>query len=150
MTVKEIAGLWETSEKTVRLYCKNGYIEGAYKNSSNNWVIPDNYPQPYISRKKKFRSQKEKLDYVLFAIESEKNIDFRLLAMNENTFDQCRSTLVRDGFVYQDNGKYLLTVAGADRCGEIRSKKRKDIKDAVAMGLRVANTGMQVISLIAG
>jgi len=150
MTVKEIAEFWETSKKTVRSYCKNGYIEGAYKNSSNNWVIPDNYPQPYISRKKKFRSQKEKLDYVLFAIESGKNIDFRLLSMNENTFAQCRSTLVRDGFVYQDNGKYLLSVAGADRCAEIRSKKRKEIKEAVAMGLSVANTGMQVVSLIAG
>lgn len=150
MTVKEIAEFWGTSEKTVRSYCKNGYIEGAYKNSSNNWVIPDNYPQPYISGKKKFRSQKEKLDYVLFAIESEKYIDFRLLAMNENMFDQCRSTLINDGFVYQDDGKYLLTVAGADRCEEIRSKKRKEIKDVIAMGLSVANTGMQVVSLIAG
>jgi len=45
LTVKEIAIRWNISEQTVRYYCRNGRIPGAYQND-NSWFIPADAPKP--------------------------------------------------------------------------------------------------------
>ena len=146
MTVKEIATLWGTSQETVRRYCTKGYILGAYKNSNNIWVIPDNYKQPYISRKKKFSSQSEKLNYVLLAIESKKFLDYRLLALNETEFTEYADQLVASGYAEKNQNTYSLTVLGIDRCDNIREKRSKEIKDNIKTAVDIVETGMKIFT----
>ena len=48
-TSKEIAALWEISERTVLNFCRNGKIEGAYK-EGKKWKIPDDAVRPADGR----------------------------------------------------------------------------------------------------
>ncbi len=131
MTVKEIATLWGCSESKVRNYCKKGYILGAHK-ANNLWVIPDNYLEPFISRKQKFRSRNEKFNYVLNAINSEKNLDFNLMSLNENEFYALADLLASEGYVINNDGVFCTTLKGASRCAELKQTKRdKTIKTVI-------------------
>ena len=131
MTAKEIGLLWNVNERTVRRYCEKEYILGAEK-KDGQWVIPDNYPQPYISGKKKFRSPSEKSNYVLSAIASGKALDFRLLALRQQEFYGYAEKLIAAGLAERTGGKYQITQSGLDRCEEIRRKKRSDVTQTAA------------------
>lgn len=48
-TSKEIAAKWGIAERTVLNFCKNGKIEGAYK-EGNKWMIPDDAVKPVDGR----------------------------------------------------------------------------------------------------
>lgn len=48
-TSKEIAAYWGVSERTVSNFCRNGKIEGAYK-EGNSWKIPDDAVRPVDGR----------------------------------------------------------------------------------------------------
>ncbi|MDU3086888.1 MAG: Fic family protein [Peptoniphilus harei] len=47
--VKEIARLWNISERRVRVLCSEGRVEGAFK-EGNIWKIPENAIKPYDKR----------------------------------------------------------------------------------------------------
>lgn len=49
LTVAQIAKLWEVSERTVRNYCAQGKIDGAYINGKT-WCIPENSKKPKKSK----------------------------------------------------------------------------------------------------
>lgn len=61
-SVKEISILWNISERSVRLYCQQGRVIGAYQNSGV-WYIPSNADKP--NRKPRKISSKRKLLDVL-------------------------------------------------------------------------------------
>lgn len=52
LSVSEIAKKWNISKRSVRNYCTNGRIEGAYQ-ASKTWYIPKNASKPERSNKKK-------------------------------------------------------------------------------------------------
>ena len=52
MTVREVAGIWNISERRVMVLCKEGKIHGARK-EGRSWVIPANAKKPEDSRYKK-------------------------------------------------------------------------------------------------
>ncbi len=51
MTVKDVAKLWNISERRVSLLCKNGRIKGAVKNG-RSWLIPIDAEKPVDGRTK--------------------------------------------------------------------------------------------------
>ena len=69
------------------------------------------------------------------AIESKKRIDFRILPMEEDDFNQCVETLKRDNKVYQDDNGLHVTVAGADRCAENNAVLKKAVKEGAKIVL---------------
>ena len=144
MNVKEIAKLWGVSTKTVYSYCQKGYILGAYK-KGKVWVIPDNYKQPYISRKKKFKTSYEKMNYVLLAYDSRKYIDVRLLAISKEEFIRYTELLFRDGFLYQKFGLYEITAKGLLHCEKIQNRKKKDIKESAKTIIECASLALQLL-----
>lgn len=144
MNVKEIAKLWSVSTKTVYSYCQKGYILGAYK-EGKAWVIPDNYKQPYISRKKKFKTSYEKMNYVLLAYDSRKYIDVRLLSISKEEFTQYTELLFRDGYLYQRLGLYEITTKGLLHCEKIRNKKKKDIAESAKTIIECAGLALQLL-----
>lgn len=52
LSVSETAKKWSISKRSVRNYCANGRIEGAYQ-ASKTWYIPENASKPERSNKKK-------------------------------------------------------------------------------------------------
>ena len=52
LSVKEIAALWNTSERSVRNYCAAGRVPGAFL-TGKTWNIPENVEKPERSNKKK-------------------------------------------------------------------------------------------------
>lgn len=52
LSVSEIAKKWSISKRSVRNYCANGRINGAYQ-ASKTWYIPENASKPERSNKKK-------------------------------------------------------------------------------------------------
>lgn len=48
-TCKEIAEMWEVTERTVTAFCKSGKIPGAVK-VGKKWQIPDNAKKPIDGR----------------------------------------------------------------------------------------------------
>ena len=52
LSVKEIALLWNTSERSVRNYCAAGRVEGAFL-TGKTWNIPENAEKPERSNKSK-------------------------------------------------------------------------------------------------
>lgn len=51
LSVKEIATLWNTSERSVRNYCAAGRVPGAFL-TGKTWNIPENAEKPERSNKK--------------------------------------------------------------------------------------------------
>ena len=60
MTVKEAAALWGITERRVTVLCKEGRIEGAYKNG-RSWAIPADAAKPADSRVKNGAYRKKKM-----------------------------------------------------------------------------------------
>lgn len=54
LSVKEIATLWNTSERSVRNYCAAGRVPGAFL-TGKTWNIPENAEKPERSNKSKPR-----------------------------------------------------------------------------------------------
>ena len=52
LSVKEIAALWNTSERSVRNYCAAGRVPGAFL-TGKTWNIPENAEKPERSNKSK-------------------------------------------------------------------------------------------------
>ena len=52
LSVKEIAALWNTSERSVRNYCAAGRVPGAFL-TGKTWTIPENAEKPERSNKSK-------------------------------------------------------------------------------------------------
>lgn len=52
LSVKEVAVLWKTSERSVRNYCANGRVSGAFL-TGKTWNIPENAEKPERSNKSK-------------------------------------------------------------------------------------------------
>ena len=52
LSVSETAKKWSISKRSVRNYCANGRIKGAYQ-ASKTWYIPENASKPERSNKKK-------------------------------------------------------------------------------------------------
>lgn len=52
LSVKEIAALWHTSERSVRNYCAAGRVPGAFL-TGKTWNIPENAEKPERSNKSK-------------------------------------------------------------------------------------------------
>ena len=52
LSVKEVALLWNTSERSVRNYCANGRVKGAFL-TGKTWNIPENAEKPERSNKHK-------------------------------------------------------------------------------------------------
>ena len=50
LSVKEIAALWNTSERSVRNYCAAGRVPGAFL-TGKTWSIPENAEKPERSNK---------------------------------------------------------------------------------------------------
>ena len=52
LSVAEMAKKWDVSERSVRNYCTNGRVPGAFL-TGKMWNIPENAPKPERSNKKK-------------------------------------------------------------------------------------------------
>lgn len=67
LSVKEIAEKWGISERSVRNYCNQGRVEGAFL-TGNSWLIPDNAEKP--DRKKRFGKRRDILSILKGEMES--------------------------------------------------------------------------------
>ena len=144
MNAKEISKLWNVNVKTVYSYCQKGYILGAYK-KGKTWIIPDNYKQPYISRKKKFRSPCEKLNYVLAAFASGKQIDFRLLSISKLEFNHYTELLLKDNYLIEKDGFFEITAAGLFHCETIKNRRKKEIIETAKNIVECASFVIQLL-----
>ncbi len=61
LSVTEIAKKWDVSERSVRNYCAQGHVLGAFL-TGKTWNIPENAEKPERSNKKK----KSLLHYWIF------------------------------------------------------------------------------------
>lgn len=147
MTVKKIAENWGVSECTVRKYCKKGWILGAVK-TGGRWDIPENYPKPYISKKRKFRSASEKSNYVMQAIGSGEFLDFRLLALSREEFDSYAWKLQEEGLVESGCEGYEATQKGLDRCDALQQRSRQTRKDAVCVAISAAGPVISAVGTV--
>ena len=55
LSVKEVALLWNTSERSVRNYCAAGRVTGAFL-TGKAWNIPENAEKPERSNQSKVKS----------------------------------------------------------------------------------------------
>ena len=145
MTVKEVARVWKVSESTVRRYCSKQYVPAHTENG--RWIIPDNYPQPFLSRKKKFKSDVERSDFVLTVIGSGKYIDYKLLPLTEDKFIFFAEQLKADNLVTQNGTAYCLTLAGIDRLRKIQREHRDEVRANITTAVNVAGAFAQVVSV---
>ncbi|WP_019125315.1 Fic family protein [Peptoniphilus grossensis] len=67
--VKEIAKLWNISERRVRFLCSEGRIDGAYK-EGNIWKIPEDAVKPSDDRKKNLEKLLKTIDEKLKKLNS--------------------------------------------------------------------------------
>ena len=51
LTLKEIAEVWQISDRMVTVYCNAGRIPGAIK-KGNMWLVPSNVEKPEDRRRK--------------------------------------------------------------------------------------------------
>ena len=56
LSVKEIAALWNTSERSVRNYCAAGRVPGAFL-TGKTWTIPENAEKPERSNSQRRKAQ---------------------------------------------------------------------------------------------
>lgn len=64
LSVKEIAVLWNISERTVRNYCAHGMIPGAFL-TGKTWLIPEGATKP-VKEKKIEETDNELLNHAVF------------------------------------------------------------------------------------
>ncbi|MCM1467894.1 MAG: Fic family protein [Alistipes sp.] len=106
LSVSEIAKKWNISERTVRNYCANGKISGAFL-AGKTWNIPDNAQRPQRSNKRK-----DEPENLLFFLRAEKKgkitggIYHKIqieLTYNSNHMEGSRLTHDQTRYIYETN-----------------------------------------------
>ncbi|MBQ7045964.1 MAG: Fic family protein [Clostridia bacterium] len=106
LSVKEVALIWNTSERSVRNYCAAGRVEGAFL-TGKTWNIPENAEKPERSNKSKPAPQtlldilkEEKLAHVSGGIYHKIQIE---LTYNSNHIEGSRLTHDQTRFIFETN-----------------------------------------------
>ena len=106
LSVAEIAKKWDVSERSVRNYCANGRVPGAFL-TRKMWNIPENAPKPERSNKKKEKSttlldilQNEKANKYSGGIYHKTQID---LTYNSNHMEGSRLTHDQTRYIFETN-----------------------------------------------
>ena len=106
LSVAEIAKKWDVSERSVRNYCANGRVPGAFL-TRKMWNIPENAPKPERSNKKKEKPttlldilQNEKANKYSGGIYHKTQID---LTYNSNHMEGCRLTHDQIRYIFETN-----------------------------------------------
>lgn len=106
LSVKEVALLWNTSERSVRNYCANGRVKGAFL-TGKTWNIPENAEKPERSNKHKPAPQtlldvlkEEKRQGVHGGIYHKIQID---LTYNSNHIESSRLTHDQTRYIFETN-----------------------------------------------
>ena len=106
LSVAEVAKKWNKSERSVRNYCSNGRIEGAFL-TGKTWNIPENAKKPERINKKKEKPktllailQEEKASKYSGGIYHKTQID---LTYNSNHMEGSRLTHDQTRFIFETN-----------------------------------------------
>ena len=106
LSAAEIAKKWDVSERSVRNYCANGRVSGAFL-TRKMWNIPENAPKPERSNKKKEKPttlldilQNEKANKYSGGIYHKTQID---LTYNSNHMEGCRLTHDQTRYIFETN-----------------------------------------------
>ena len=106
LSVAEIAKKWNVSERSVRNYCANGRVPGAFL-TRKMWNIPENAPKPERSNKKKEKPtilldilRNEKANKYSGGIYHKTQID---LTYNSNHMEGCRLTHDQTRYIFETN-----------------------------------------------
>ena len=106
LSVAEIAKKWDVSERSVRNYCANGRVPGAFL-TRKMWNLPENAPKPERSNKKKEKPttlldilQNEKAKKYSGGIYHKTQID---LTYNSNHMEGSRLTHDQTRYIFETN-----------------------------------------------
>ena len=106
LSAAEIAKKWDVSERSVRNYCANGRVPGAFL-TRKMWNIPENAPKPERSNKKKEKPttlldilQNEKANKYSGGIYHKTQID---LTYNSNHKEGSRLTHDQTRYIFETN-----------------------------------------------
>ena len=106
LSVKEIAALWNTSERSVRNYCAAGRVSGAFL-TGKTWNIPENAEKPERSNKSKPTPQtladilkEEKRSRIHGGIYHKVQVE---LTYNSNHMEGSRLTHDQTRFIFETN-----------------------------------------------
>ena len=106
LSTAEIAKKWDVSERSVRNYCANGRVPGAFL-ARKMWNIPENAPKPERSNKKKEKPtilldilQNEKANKYSGGIYHKTQID---LTYNSNHMEGSRLTHDQTRYIFETN-----------------------------------------------
>ena len=106
LSAAEIAKKWDVSERSVRNYCANGRVPGAFL-TRKMWNIPENTPKPERSNKKKEKPttlldilQNEKANKYSGGIYHKTQID---LTYNSNHMEGSRLTHDQTRYIFETN-----------------------------------------------
>ena len=106
LSVAEIAKKWDVSERSVRNYCANGRVPGAFL-TRKMWNIPENAPKPERSNKKKEKPttlldilRNEKANKYSGGIYHKTQID---LTYNSNHMEGSRLTHDQTRYIFETN-----------------------------------------------
>ena len=106
LSVKEIAALWNTSERSVRNYCAAGRVPGAFL-TGKTWNIPENAEKPERSNKSKPAPQtlsdilkEEKRSQTHGGIYHKVQVE---LTYNSNHMEGSRLTHEQTRFIFETN-----------------------------------------------
>lgn len=106
LSTAEIAKKWDVSERSVRNYCANGRVPGAFL-TRKMWNIPENAPKPERSNKKKEKPttlldilQNEKANKYSGGIYHKTQID---LTYNSNHMEGSRLTHDQTRYIFETN-----------------------------------------------
>ena len=106
LSVAEIAKKWNISERSVRNYCAQGRVNGAFLNGKT-WKIPEDAEKPERSNKKKEHPitlleilQEQKIDKYSGGIYHKTQID---LTYNSNHIEGSRLTRDQTRYIFETN-----------------------------------------------
>ena len=106
LSAAEIAKKWDVSERSVRNYCANGRVPGAFL-TRKMWNIPENAPKPERSNKKKEKPttlldilQNEKANKYSGGVYHKTQID---LTYNSNHMEGSRLTHDQTRYIFETN-----------------------------------------------
>lgn len=106
LSVKEIANKWKTSERSVRNYCAEGRVDGAFL-TGKTWNIPENAEKPERANKKAVAPKTlldilraEKRSHITGGIYHKIQID---LTYNSNHIEGSRLTHDQTRYIFETN-----------------------------------------------
>ncbi len=106
LSVVEISKMWNVSERSVRNYCAQGRVDGAFL-TGKSWNIPENSPKPERSNKKKEQPitlldilKEEKVGKYPGGIYHKTQID---LTYNSNHIEGSRLTHDQTRYIFETN-----------------------------------------------